>query len=829
MAAFKVLHACVSSRHGARWPGLAIAALTVAAPLALPGAPASAGTGATTAGIISTFAGGVGGPGRATTVAIGSAAGVAYASGDLYVADRVVRKVSAQTGRLTTPAGDSAQAPGPLGDGGPAAKAYVDSLGTPAVDRAGNLIIADSANSRVRVVAKTTGTFYGQQMTAQHIYTVAGNGTPGTTTGGVPATSAELMDPAGVTVDSTGNLVIADGGRFNPATGSLVQVVAARTGTFYGQAMTAGDIYNIAGLPSSLRISGNGGPAVNAGLGQHMGQVELDSTGDVVIADEGANRIRVIAEKTGTLYGQPMTAGDIYSVAGNGGAGFFGDGGPATHAELNEPQGVTVDSAGNLVVADTHNLRVRVVAVTSGTFYGKKMTAGDIYSIAGGGNRLGDGGPAAKAMLSFPQAVTLDGTGNLVVGDGSRVRLIAVATGTFFGKQMTAGDIYTIAGNGSPGFSGNGGPALKAQLTNPGGLAFGGARQLAVSDTFNNRVRLVPAQSGTYFGQQMTAGHIYTIAGTGQCPLAGGSSGNGGPARKAMLCSPGGLMFDHAGNLLLADPNSSRVWAIAASSGTFYGVKMTANDIYTIAGNGTDGYSGDGGPATKAEVGEPEDVAVDGAGNLIIPDTLNNRIRVVAAKSGTFYGVKMTANSIYTIAGNGKAGFAGDGGPARKAELYHPFSAGVDGAGNLVVSDLINDRIRVVAAKSGTFYGQKMTASDIYTIAGNGKEGFSGDGGPARNAEFFRPAGVRLDPSGNVLIADSVNSRVRAVATRSGTFYGIKMTAGDIYTVAGNGGFGFSGIGGPAIKAELFAVKAVATDGAGNLFAGTDRVEEVTG
>jgi hypothetical protein len=285
---------------------------------------------------------------------------VAVAPGSVYVADGPLRKVSAQTDRLTTPAGDSVQAPGPLGDGGPATKAYVHSCATPAVDRAGNLIVPDSTNSRVRVVAKTSGTFYGQAMTAGHIYTVAGNGRPGTTAGGVPATKAKLMDPAGVTLDSAGNLVIADGGQVQSRTGSLVQVVAVKTGMFYGQQMTAGDIYNIGGVSSGRGVSGNGGPAVKARLGAFIGQVELDSMGDVVIADESANSIRVIAEKTGTFYGQQMTAGDIYPVAGSGKAGYSGDGGPAAQAMLDRPDGVAVDGAGNLVVADTNNLRVRV-------------------------------------------------------------------------------------------------------------------------------------------------------------------------------------------------------------------------------------------------------------------------------------------------------------------------------------------------------------------------------------------------------------------------------------------------------------------------------------
>jgi trimeric autotransporter adhesin len=223
-------------------------------------------------------------------------------------------------------------------------------------------------------------------------------------------------------------------------------------------------------------------------------------------------------------------------------------------------------------------------------------------------------------------------------------------------------------------------------------------------------------------------------------------------------------------------------------------------------------------------------VAVDGAGNLIIPDLFNNRIRVVAENSGTFYGVTMTAGDIYTVAGDGTRGFSGDGGPAIEAKLYYPGAVAVDGAGNLLVADTINDRIRVVAATSGTFYGVKMTADDIYTVAGSkSSPGFSGDGGPAVKAELGRPQGIAVDPAGNLLIGDTWNNRVRVVAVKSGTFYGIKMTANDIYTVAGNGILGFSGVGVPAVDAELDQPAGVAADSAGNLFFGGDRVLEVSG
>jgi sugar lactone lactonase YvrE len=255
---------------------------------------------------------------------------------------------------------------------------------------------------------------------------------------------------------------------------------------------------------------------------------------------------------------------------------------------------------------------------------------------------------------------------------------------------------------------------------------------------------------------------------------------------------------------------------VAHKTGTFYGQAMTAGDIYTVAGNGTIGFSGDAGPATKARLFLPDGVAVDGAGNLVIADTRNQRIRVVAASSGTFYGRAMTAGDMYTVAGTGTAGFSGDGGPATSAEVDLPTAVAVDAAGNLVIVDPGNVRVRVVAHKTGTFYGQAMTAGDIYTVAGGGTGGL-GDGGPATSAELSSPDGVAVDGTGNLVIADTFHHRIRVVAHKTGTFYGVSMTAGDIDTVAGTGTHGFSGDGGPATRAELNTPVGVAVDAAGNL------------
>jgi sugar lactone lactonase YvrE len=181
-----------------------------------------------------------------------------------------------------------------------------------------------------------------------------------------------------------------------------------------------------------------------------------------------------------------------------------------------------------------------------------------------------------------------------------------------------------------------------------------------------------------------------------------------------------------------------------------------------VAGNGTKGFSGDGGPAVSAALKVPKDVKIDQFGNLVIADADNNRIRVVAATTGRFYGVPMTADHIYSVAGNGTSGFSGDGGPAASAALNAPAALATDAHGNLMITDQGNNRIRVVAAVAGTVYGVPMTAGNIYTVAGNGLAGYSGDGGPATKAMLFSPTGVAVDSQGNLYAADQY--RVREIS-----------------------------------------------------------------
>ena len=403
-----------------------VAAVTAPVPAAAAAGQARpAGDRTLVAGDISTVAGGKGpgpAPAPATSVAF-SPCGASVTAGTVYAAaGETVRQVSPQ-GVLTTPAGTGSF--GPLGDGGPAARANLASACGTAVDGSGNLIIADDGDFRVRAVAATTGTFYGQAMTAGDIYTIAGNGRIGLSGDGGPATAAEFFDPRGVVADAAGNLVIAD------TENDRIRVLAASTGTFYGLPMTAGDVYTVAGVGGSSGL-GDGGPAITARLTQPAG-VALDRAGNVVIADTSDHRIRVVAVRTGTFYDVSMTAGDIYTVAGGGTSGL-GDGGPATAAELDSPIGVAVDGHGNLVIGDAgqpdgSEARIRVAAAATGTFYGVSMTAGDIYTVAGGSTAgfAGDGGPATSAELNSPRAVAVNAAGDLMIADTNNNRIREVA------------------------------------------------------------------------------------------------------------------------------------------------------------------------------------------------------------------------------------------------------------------------------------------------------------------------------------------------------------------------------------------------------------------
>jgi uncharacterized protein (TIGR03437 family) len=279
-----------------------------------------------------------------------------------------------------------------------------------------------------------------------------------------------------------------------------------------------------------------------------------------------------------------------------------------------------------------------------------------------------------------------------------------------------AGVISTVAGNGVNAGTGDGGPATAASLSDVSGVAVDPAGNLYIADDSNRRIRKVSP-----------SGIITTIAGVG----VQGFSGDGGPATAAMLGRAEALALDSAGNLYFADSVNQRIR------------KIDVNGVITsIAGTGVDGYTGDGGPATAAQLGFPIGVAVDSGGNVYIADGDNNRVRKVTP-----------AGIISTVAGNGDGAFAGDGGPAIDASINIPSDVAVDAAGNLYIADAGNNRIRRVD-----------TSGNITTVAGTDDNGYSGDGGAATQAMLNYPWGLGVDPSGEVYIGDRVNSRVRTLS-----------------------------------------------------------------
>jgi sugar lactone lactonase YvrE len=379
----------------------------------------------------------------------------------------------------------------------------------------------------------------------------------------------------------------------------------------------------------------------------------------------------------------------------------------------------------------------------------------------------GDNGSALSATLADPHGGAVDSDGNYYFGDGSRIRVLAKKTGTRLGVSMTAGNIYTVAGTGTPGFAGDNALATAAQVDVPQAVALDSSGNLYIADTNNRRIRVVANVATTLFAVPMTAGNIYTIAGSG----TGGFSGDGASALAANMSSPFGLAVDSAGNVYIADTGNSRVRVVSQSGGTILGVSTAALNIYTVAGTGTAGVSADGTVGTSANLDTPVALALDSNDNLFIADKADNAVgaygsfvQVLPKTGGTVLGVAVTANQVFNVAGKNAGSSSGDGAAATSAAFEKPYSIAVDSSGNLFISDFLNHRIRAVAQSNLTRIGVAMTTGNIYTVVGTGTPGFSGDGGSPAAAEIDSPYGVALDSSGNLYIVDQGNSRIR-VAT----------------------------------------------------------------
>ena len=342
-----------------------------------------------------------------------------------------------------------------------------------------------------------------------------------------------------------------------------------------------------------------------------------------------------------------------------------------------------------------------------------------IYTIATvAGNATsgysGDGGPASEAQLANPCKIATDKTGNLFIADQVNSRI----------REVSGGNINTVAGNGTAGYTGDGGAATSADISDPCGVVVdtSGNVYFSQTDPPNSAVREAPA-----------SGNISTITGTSS---GAGFSGDGGTATNAQVNAPTALARDSSGTLYIADSLNNRVRIIDSNG-----------NISTKAGNGIAQYAGDGQLAWRASLNSPQGVAVDAAGNLYIADTLNHCIRKVAGNiMSTFAGTCLSG------------GFSGDGGPATKAQLNYPKDVAVDASGNVFIADTYNFRIRLVKP-DGT----------MWTIAGRSGPGYSGDGGLATSAHLSFPTGIALGPSGTIFISDTQNNVIRVLTPANTT------------------------------------------------------------
>jgi sugar lactone lactonase YvrE len=652
-------------------------------------------------------------------------------NGDTFILSSTASSVYKldSSGRLTVVAGTGLQTT--TGDGGPAIQASFNNPVGLAVDPAGNLLIAEWSQGYIRKINMATGI----------ITTLAGTGVSGFSGDNGPAAQAQLSNPQGVAVDSLGNIYISD------TSNNRIRRIDA----------VSGNITTIAGN-GSTGFAGDNGPATAASLNTPLG-IAVDVAGNVYFVDHLNYRIRRIDSQSGI----------ITTYAGNGAAGFVGDGGPATGASFNligfgVPAQLAFDSSDNLFVADQFNQRIREIDAATGT----------ISTVAGGQyGSGGDGGPALSAQLSDPSGVVIDAKRNIVIGDNDndRVRLVSAQTST----------ITTVAGNGTIG---DGGPAVNAVLSFPQGVAVGKTGNVLIADSSESLIRSV-SPGGTI---SAVAGLKYYFAYLGDDVVATTTS----------LSDPLSVATDPNGNIFIADYFNHRIRRVDAATGI----------ITTVAGNGTAAFSGDSGPATSASLNFPSSIAFGPSGNLFICDAGNQRIREVDLVTGI----------ITTVAGNGTTGFAGDSGPAVNASLNlgAPYQGtgglAFDAAGDLFLSDTANNRVRKVDSATGiitTFAG--ASASCALPI---------GDGGAATSASFCFPEGLAMDAAGNLFVADAFENRVRRVDATTGT----------ISTIAGNGNIGISANGALATQTPLAIPRDVALDSNGNLYivqANSGRVSKI--
>jgi sugar lactone lactonase YvrE len=545
-----------------------------------------------------------------------------------------------------------------------------------AFDSAGNYYFSASFTSNRVFKVNTSGT----------LTVIAGNGLPGYSGDGGPAAQATLYNPEGVAVDGSGNVYIAD------YSNQVIRMVNS-----------SGIISTIAGTGSctydgdTTGTGGDGKPATQHSLCSPY-QIALDSSGNLFIADASNYRIRKLV----------ISSDSISTVAGNGTNTACANGVLATNCGFYFPQGIAVDSSGDLFIADTSDYVIREVVASTGKV---KTVAGTL----GTPGSSGDGALATSATINQVFGLSVDAAGaNVWIADYQNQKIREFAVGA---------KINTVAGYGGAGFCGDSGPATSACLYYPVSPAVDSAGNLYIADSYNQRVRKVDSTQT-----------INTVAGNGstsQTTLVNGTSTG------ITLYNPWGIVGDPSGNIFVANENDHAVQELVISSSL----------VNIFAGTGTGGYNGDGIPANTAQLNSPAGVARDSAGNIYIADQSNHIIRKVD-----------TAGNISTVAGMpGSAGYFGDGGPATSAQLYYPQGVAVDSSNNLYIADTYNHIIR------------KVSGGTITTVAGTPQTaGYGGDGSPATSAKLYYPADMKVDSAGNIYITDQYNFRIRKVSAASG-------------------------------------------------------------
>ncbi len=709
--------------------------------------------------------------GAATNATLNNPAGVAVdALGNIYVADASnnrVRKINPQ-GIITTVAGKGVQSFS--GDGGLATNACLSAPQAVTVDAEGNIFIADMGNSRIRKV-DTNGM----------ITTVAGTNTMGYSGDGLAATAAALYRPYGVCLDAVGNLYISDSGNNR----------IRRVGT-------NGLISTYAGNGTATN-SVDGTPAASGGL-PSPAQLSFDAAGNLLVAESTTHVLRKIDSH-----------GMVSTLAGNGTAGYAGDGGSATSAQLNHPFAAVADFLGNLYLADTYNDRIRRVD-----------PAGFIATFAGNGgaNVVADGIPATNSSVVYPYGITFDLAGNLLIADtlDNRIRKVSLSSPRLYLPALAAAN----AGNYSVIVASPYGSvtSLVATVTvfSPPSLITPPASQSAGLGS-NATLNVTVAGTPPFTYQWQVNGVWQTPQASPAWNLINVQWADAGSYRVVVTNNYGSITSAVA-NLtvgvppaILAQPNNQFLLAgnngllsvVVGGTGPFsYQWQCNGTNlppiITTVAGNGSFGFSGDGGSATNARLNNPYGVAVDAAGNIFIADNANYRVRKVD-----------TNGVITTVAGKGSYGYTGNGGPATNATLGPVQAVAVDPVGNVFIAD----------------YGEvrKLATNGVITdVAGTGAGGFSADGGLATSTVLFGATSVAVDGQGNVFLADYYSYRIRKVGTNGI----IRTVAG--FNPSGASVAGFSGDGGRATNASLSKPAGVALDALGQIFiADTDnnRVRKV--